>query len=116
MARILRVPDPLLPVQRFDRVRGDGVVLRLHIVDACQALDFPGVNRADLAREMGRMARAAPVAASEVVKSAEYVGDERTMVVGVAHTVARHARQLADAIPPLRTVAAGTLSQRHPQH
>lgn len=39
---ILRVPDPLLVVQRFDRVRETAQhVRRLHVIDSCQALDFP---------------------------------------------------------------------------
>lgn len=38
---ILRVPEPILVVQRFDRVREAERVRRLHIVDGCQALNFP---------------------------------------------------------------------------
>ena len=38
---ILRVPDPVLLIERFDRVREAERVRRMHIVDACQALDFP---------------------------------------------------------------------------
>ncbi len=39
---ILRVPDPILIVERFDRVRETPQhVRRLHVIDACQALDFP---------------------------------------------------------------------------
>lgn len=38
---ILRVPEPLLIVERFDRVREAGRVRRLHAIDGCQALDFP---------------------------------------------------------------------------
>ncbi len=37
---ILRVPEPVLVVQRFDRQRRDGAVDRLHVIDACQALDL----------------------------------------------------------------------------
>ncbi|MBE0594345.1 MAG: HipA domain-containing protein [Gemmatimonadales bacterium] len=39
--RILRVPDPVLVVERFDRIRRAGTVRRIHIIDACQALDLP---------------------------------------------------------------------------
>jgi serine/threonine-protein kinase HipA len=38
---ILRVPDAILVVERFDRVRDAERVRRLHIIDACQALDLP---------------------------------------------------------------------------
>ncbi len=38
---ILRVPDPVLVVERFDRVREVGRVRRLHVIDGCQALNFP---------------------------------------------------------------------------
>lgn len=39
-ANILRVPDPVLAVARFDRRRGEHRVERLHVIDACQALDL----------------------------------------------------------------------------
>lgn len=38
---ILRFPDPVLVVERFDRRRQPRRVDRLHIIDACQALNFP---------------------------------------------------------------------------
>ena len=38
---ILRLPDPLLVVERFDRLPMPGRVRRIHIIDACQALDLP---------------------------------------------------------------------------
>lgn len=38
---ILRVPEPILVVERFDRVRQAERVRRLHVVDGCQALNFP---------------------------------------------------------------------------
>lgn len=39
---ILRVPDPILVVERFDRARVNAErVQRLHIIDSCQALDLP---------------------------------------------------------------------------
>jgi serine/threonine-protein kinase HipA len=38
---ILRVPEPVLVVERFDRVREAGRVRRLHIIDGCQALNVP---------------------------------------------------------------------------
>jgi len=37
---ILRVPEPVLVMERFDRRRHDGGVDRLHVIDACQALDL----------------------------------------------------------------------------
>lgn len=37
---ILRVPEPILLVERFDRLQHDGTVDRLHVVDGCQALDM----------------------------------------------------------------------------
>ena len=38
---ILRLPDPVLLIERFDRVHEAERVRRLHIIDACQALNFP---------------------------------------------------------------------------
>jgi serine/threonine-protein kinase HipA len=38
---ILRLPDPVLLIERFDRVREADRVRRLHIIDACQALNLP---------------------------------------------------------------------------
>lgn len=37
---ILRVPAPVLCVERFDRVRDGGSVRRLHVIDGCQALNL----------------------------------------------------------------------------
>jgi serine/threonine-protein kinase HipA len=38
---ILRLPNPVLVIQRFDRVPAQGRVRRLHVIDACQALNLP---------------------------------------------------------------------------
>lgn len=38
---ILRLPNPVLSIERFDRLRERDHVRRLHIVDACQGLNFP---------------------------------------------------------------------------
>jgi serine/threonine-protein kinase HipA len=38
---ILRVPDPVLMVERFDRVRVPHGVRKVHIIDGCQALNLP---------------------------------------------------------------------------
>lgn len=38
---ILRLPEPVLLIERFDRVRETDRTRRLHIIDACQALNFP---------------------------------------------------------------------------
>lgn len=38
---ILRLPEPVLAIERFDRVHEADRVRRLHIIDACQALNFP---------------------------------------------------------------------------
>lgn len=38
---ILRLPDPVLLIERFDRMREAERIRRLHIIDACQALNFP---------------------------------------------------------------------------
>jgi serine/threonine-protein kinase HipA len=38
---ILRLPHPVLLVERFDRIRSGDDVRRLHAIDACQALDLP---------------------------------------------------------------------------
>ena len=37
---ILRVPEPVIVVERFDRQRRDDAVHRLHVIDACQTLDL----------------------------------------------------------------------------
>jgi serine/threonine-protein kinase HipA len=39
-ATIMRLPEPVLKVQRFDRVRTQEGLERLHIVDGCQMLDL----------------------------------------------------------------------------
>lgn len=39
-ANIQRVPEPVLVVERFDRRRHGDAVNRLHVIDACQALDL----------------------------------------------------------------------------
>ena len=39
--QILRVPSPVLLIQRFDRQRVADTVQRIHIIDAAQALDMP---------------------------------------------------------------------------
>lgn len=38
---LLRLPDPVLVVERFDRVRKTAGIDRVHIIDSCQALNFP---------------------------------------------------------------------------
>lgn len=38
---ILRVPDPVLMIERFDRVRVPYGVRKIHIIDGCQALNLP---------------------------------------------------------------------------
>lgn len=38
---ILRLPNPVLVVERFDRIPEPGHVRRLHMIDACQALNLP---------------------------------------------------------------------------
>ncbi len=38
---ILRVPDPVLVVERFDRLRVHDGVRKAHIIDGCQALNLP---------------------------------------------------------------------------
>lgn len=38
---ILRVPSPVLVIQRFDRQKVADGVKRIHAIDACQALDMP---------------------------------------------------------------------------
>lgn len=38
---ILRVPAPVLAVRRFDRIVEPNRIRRLHVIDACQALDLP---------------------------------------------------------------------------
>jgi len=38
---IARVPHPVLVVRRFDREASDDNVRRIHLIDACQALDLP---------------------------------------------------------------------------
>lgn len=39
--RLEHVPEPVLVVERFDRVRRGDAVQRIHVVDACQALGVP---------------------------------------------------------------------------
>lgn len=42
---ILRVPHPVLLVERFDRQRAGDDVRRLHVIDACQALDLSSAHK-----------------------------------------------------------------------
>lgn len=44
-ATVLRVPEPVLSVRRFDRVLRGGRVVRRHVVDGCQALDLPAAYK-----------------------------------------------------------------------
>lgn len=44
-ANIIRAPEAVLVVSRFDRELSGDRVLRRHIVDACQALDMPAANK-----------------------------------------------------------------------
>lgn len=38
---LIRVPEPVLLIQRFDRQRSEDGVRRVHVIDACQALGLP---------------------------------------------------------------------------
>jgi serine/threonine-protein kinase HipA len=40
-ASIIRVPEPVLLIRRFDRRLTESGVIRTHVIDACQALDLP---------------------------------------------------------------------------
>lgn len=43
---IVRLPEPVLVVERFDRIRNDdGTVSKRHVIDACQALDKPATYK-----------------------------------------------------------------------
>jgi len=42
---ILRLPDPVLVVERFDRQRLAQGVRRLHVIDGCQGLDLPAAYK-----------------------------------------------------------------------
>lgn len=42
---ILRLPDPVLVVERFDRQRQTQGVRRLHAIDGCQGLDLPAAYK-----------------------------------------------------------------------
>lgn len=42
---LLRLPDPVLVVERFDRQRQAQGVRRLHIIDGCQGLDLPAAYK-----------------------------------------------------------------------
>jgi len=55
---ILRVPDPVLAVERFDRMRETARVRRLHIIDGCQALNVPVAYKYERNFGSGRDVRA----------------------------------------------------------
>lgn len=58
--RILRVPEPVLLIRRFDREvlpHGASAVRRLHIIDACQALDMPVASKYELHMGPNRLYR-----------------------------------------------------------
>ncbi|MBF5007377.1 HipA domain-containing protein [Diaphorobacter caeni] len=56
---IIRVPEPVLFIERFDRMRSDAspLVQRLHIIDGCQALDFPVASKYELNTGPNRLYR-----------------------------------------------------------
>jgi serine/threonine-protein kinase HipA len=55
---IERLPNPVLVVERFDRVREPGRVRRLHMIDACQALNLPVSYKFERNLGLGREVRA----------------------------------------------------------
>lgn len=42
---LARVPEPVLRITRFDRVIGQGMVARRHVIDGCQALGLPSAYK-----------------------------------------------------------------------
>jgi serine/threonine-protein kinase HipA len=42
---LLRLPDPVLVVERFDRIRHPEGVHRIHVIDGCQGLDLPAAYK-----------------------------------------------------------------------
>ena len=54
---IQRLPDAMLVVKRFDRIRRDDGVHRLHVIDACQALNVPVAYKYELNFGTGRDVR-----------------------------------------------------------
>jgi serine/threonine-protein kinase HipA len=53
-AHILRVPEPVLMIERFDRLRAGNHVERKHIIDACQVLNLPSAEKYELIYGSGR--------------------------------------------------------------
>jgi serine/threonine-protein kinase HipA len=54
---IQRLPDAMLVVKRFDRIRRNDDVHRLHVIDACQALNVPVAYKYELNFGTGRDVR-----------------------------------------------------------
>ncbi|MBV7485513.1 HipA domain-containing protein [Bordetella sp. BOR01] len=80
---ILRLPEPVLMVQRFDRHKHEGEIRKVHTIDACQALDLPvtykyeriyGASR-DVAhlRDGVSVARLASMADTSALAPAQYL-------------------------------------------
>jgi serine/threonine-protein kinase HipA len=90
-ARILRVPEPVLVVERFDRRIGREGVDRLHIIDACQALDLsvshkyerPFGSGRDVAhiREGGSLPRLFSIAPLALAEASLRIGLLRWLIV-----------------------------------
>lgn len=53
-AEILRIPEPVLMIERFDRIRGEAGIQRKHIIDACQALNLGPTEKYELIYGSGR--------------------------------------------------------------
>jgi serine/threonine-protein kinase HipA len=73
---IARVPHPVLVVRRFDRESGNDCVRRIHVVDACQALDLPVAYKYE--RNFG--------AGKDVRQIRDGVSFERLFTTVVSHT------------------------------
>jgi serine/threonine-protein kinase HipA len=68
-----------------------------------------GLKRTFLAREITRMARAAPSAAADQEKASDYEGEERALVARIGAFVKSQSEKLLAAVKPMEAVDAGLL-------
>jgi serine/threonine-protein kinase HipA len=68
-----------------------------------------GLKRAFLAREMTRMARAAPSAAAAEETASGYEGEERALVARIGAFVKSQSEKLLAAVKPMLAVDSATL-------
>lgn len=102
----------LVSVVQYDAIDHElamayGDEFRLEDVTPFAWADFAkrtGLQRAFLAREMTRMARAAPAAAASEEKAVDYAGEERALLASISAYVQSQAQKLLAVAKPMQAV------------